>query len=687
MTPGTGRPDALLDASDLPYELPRFCDIAVEDYAPGIERAMAEQRQAVAAITQDDSEPTFENTLVPLELSGVRLTRAVRIFKNLCDADSSDQLDAIDAELAPKLAAHNDAILLDPELYDRLQAVAARGEDLDAESHYLLERYLTWFTLAGAALGEDGKQRLKQINSRISELQTQFKIELQADTNDSALLITDVDELAGLGAGEISAAQQAAAERGLTDGYLLTLVLPTAHPYLAQLSHASTRARLSDAQRARGSRGNAHDTRAILLELVRLRAERARLLGFESHAAVVTADSTAKTPEAVRALLTRLAGPAAANAKLEQAQLEAMAGGPVSAADWPFYAEQVRSAEYDIDLAALRPYFEAEKVIHDGVFFCANRLFGLTFTERGDLQGYHPGVRVFEVTEEDGSPVGLYLLDLYTRDSKRGGAWMESLVDAASLTGTVTAVVLNNLNVAQPAPGQPTLLTYEETGTLFHEFGHALHGLLGRSTYPELSGTNVFTDFVEFPSQVNEMWLLWPETLSNFAIHHETGDPIPAEVIERLRAAETFNEGYQTSEYLAAALIDFAWHSLTPEQVPDSVDEIAAFEAATLAAAGLENPAVPSRYGSPYFAHSFTGGYAASYYAYIWAEVLDADTAEWFAANGGLTRENGELYRRHVIGFGGTREPLSAYLEWRGRPAPIEPLLKRRGLLGTGSTG
>ncbi len=670
----------LLDASDLPYQLPRFADIAIADYLPAIEQAMAQQREAISAITADPAAPSFENTLVALELSGVRLSRAMRIFSNLSSADASDELDAIDTELSPKLAAHNDAILLDSALYARLEAVQRSGQDLDPESAYLLERYLTSFKLAGAGLDADAKQRLETINSRISELQTDFRIKLQADTNDSAVIVKDAGELDGLTAGELSAAQQAAAERGHSDSYLLSLVLPTPHPYLKSLTDPEMRARLSAAQRARGSRGNEHDTRAIALELVKLRAQRAQLLGFPNHAAVVTADSVAKTPEAVRALLTRLAEPAAKNARLEQAKLEAEAGAPISAADWPFYAERVRAAEYDIDLAALRPYFEAERVLHDGVFFSATRLFGLSFTERPDLHGYHPDVRVFEVSEANGSPVGLYLLDLYTRESKGGGAWMNSLVNAASLTGTVTAVVVNNLNVAKPAEGEPTLLSFEETTTLFHEFGHALHGLLGRSRYPELSGTNVFTDWVEFPSQVNEMWLLWPETLSNFAIHHLTGETIPADLVDRLRAAETFNAGYKTSEYLSAALIDLAWHSLTPEQVPTSVDEIAAFEAAALAEVGLDNPAVPPRYITPYFAHIFAGGYAASYYAYIWAEVLDADTSEWFEAQGGLTRENGEAYRANVIGFGGTREPLSAYLEWRGRPAPIEPLLKRRGL-------
>jgi peptidyl-dipeptidase Dcp len=680
-------PNPLLDPSDLPYQLPRFSEISSEQYVPAIEQAMAEQRAAIDAILAAPEPVSFENTLVPLELSGVRLSRALRIFHNLASSDSNEALDAIDAELSPKLAAHNDAILLDAVLFARLEAVAEHAENLDAESAYLLERYLTWFRLAGAALNPEDKARLRQINSRMSQLSTTFKIELQADSNDAAVAFDTAAELDGLTSGELSAAQQAAEDRGLPGKYLLTLVLPTPHPYLGSLTNAESRARLSAAQRSRGSRGNAHDTRPILLELAKLRAERAQLLGFANHAAVSTADSVAKTPEAVAAMLSRLATPAAANARAEQVKLEAVADGSLGAADWPYWAEQVRKAEYDIDLAALRPYFEAEKVLHDGVFFTAHRLFGLNFTERTDLHGYHPDVRVFEVTEEDGSPVGLYLLDLYARESKRGGAWMNSLVDAASLTGTVTAVVVNNLNVPKPAAGEPTLLTYEAIETLFHEFGHALHGLLGRSRYPELSGTSVFTDWVEFPSQVNEMWVLWPETLQNFAIHHQTGEPIPAELIDRLRAAQTFNEGYKTSEYLAAAVIDQAWHTLTPEQVPTDVDEIAAFEAAALAEVGLENPAVPSRYASPYFAHIFAGGYGARYYSYIWAEMFDADTAEWFEANAGLTRENGELYRQNVIGFGGTREPLAAYLEWRGRPAPIEPLLKRRGLVSAQQTG
>jgi peptidyl-dipeptidase Dcp len=673
----------LLDPSDLPYQLPRFADIAVSDYAPAIRTAMARQQEAIAAICADPEPPSFANTLEALERSGVTLRRALAIFGNLASADATPEIDAIDAELAPQLAAHSDAILLNATLFARIEAVAAGGEELDPEAAYLLERTLCAFRLAGAGLNDADKARLSVINGRLSELSTAFKVNLQADSNDLAVRFDSAEELNGLSAGELSAARQAAEDRGHPGAYLVSLVLPTAHPYLSTLTDAGARARLSAAQRARGCRGNAHDTRAIALEIVALRAERAQLLGFANHAAAVTSDRIAKTPEAVMAMLTRLAAPAAANAAAEQARLERRAGAPITAADWPYWAERVRAADYAVDLAALRPYFEAERVLQQGVFASASALYGLHFRERPDLAGYHPDVRTFEVMEEDGTPVGLYLLDLYARETKRGGAWMNSLVDAASLTGTVTAVVVNNLNVPKPAPGEPTLLTFEQARTLFHEFGHALHGLLGRSRYPELSGTSVPSDWVEFPSQANEMWLLWPDTLAAFAVHHETGEPIPAEVVARLRAAETFNEGFATSEYLAAAILDMAWHQLTPEQVPAGVEAIAAFEAEALAAVGLDNPAIPPRYGTSTFAHIFAGGYGAGYYSYIWAEVYDADTEQWFIEQGGRTRANGELYRRHVLGLGGTREPLGAYQSWRGRPAPIEPLLARRGLAGT----
>jgi peptidyl-dipeptidase Dcp len=671
--------DALLAVSDLPYQLPDFARIRDEDYGPAIEAAMAEQLAAIAAITSDPAPADVANTLVPLELSGTTLTRVLGVFHNKAGADATPAVDAVRAEFAPRLAAHSDAIRLDPALWQRLQAVAADRDRLDPEAAYLVERYVTGFRLAGAALDEDDKSRLRALNEEISRNETAFELALQADSNDLAVVVDDPADLDGLTPGEISAAEAAAEARGLAGRHLLTLVLPTAHPHLASLTDRDVRRRLSQAQRTRGARGGEHDTRALALAILRLRAERARLLGFANHAALVTADNTAGTPEAVRSLLERLAAPAARNARREQEALADQAGFGIEPWDWPFYAERVRTAQYDVDLAALRPWFEAERVLRDGVFFAAERLYGLAFVERDDLVGHHPDVRVFEVSR-DGEPIGLYLLDLYTRDSKRGGAWMSSFVDQSRLTGTDTAVVVNNLNVPKPAAGEATLLTWDETRTLFHEFGHALHGLLARATYPSLAGTAVFRDFVEYPSQVNEMWMLWPEVLASYAIHHETGEPIPEDVVQRIRAAETFNEGFGTSEYLAAALVDLAWHELAPEDVPTDPEEVQAFERRALAAVGLDNPAVPPRYSTPYFAHSLSSGYASAYYSYIWSEVLDADTVAWFEDNGGLTRENGEAYLEHVIGIGGTRDPLESYAAWRGRPAPIEPLLRRRGL-------
>lgn len=675
--------DALLEPSDLPHRLPRFADIAIEDYGPAIEQGMAEQLAALAAITASADEPTFENTLVALERSGERLDRVLRVFFSLLSADSSDALDELHAAYAPRLAAHQDALLLDDVLFARVNAVHEKRAELEGEDRYLVERYHRDLVLAGAALGPTEKARLRELNQEISGLEAAFGQAAQADSNDLAVVVDTVEELAGLTPGEISAAAAAAEGRGLAGKFLITLTLFTAHPYLSVLENRELRQRLFEAQLARGSRGNANDTRGIALDALRLRAEKAQLLGFDSYAGLVTADNTAGTPKAVRDMLERLAAPAARNARAEQAALEASARSEdglsgIEAWDWPFYAEKVRVSEYDVDLAVLRPWFEADRVLHDGVFFAAGRLYGLTFQERPDLQGYHPEVRVFEVFR-DGEPIGLFLLDLYTRDSKKGGAWMNSYVTANTLLGEPSAIVTNNLNVPKPAPGEPTLLTFDQVNTLFHEFGHALHGLLARATYPRFAATSVYRDFVEYPSQVNEMWMLWPEVLANYAVHHETGEPIPADVLGKLEASATFNEGFATSEYLAAALIDLAWHELGPGDLPTSPEAVEEFEAAALSAVGLDNPAVRARYYTAYFKHIF-GGYASAYYSYIWSEVLDADTVAWFQENGGLTRENGEAYVRYVIGIGGTRDPLESYAEWRGRPAPIAPLLERRGL-------
>ncbi|WP_411722489.1 M3 family metallopeptidase [Mycetocola sp.] len=672
-----------LAPSGLPYQLPPFADIRDEHYAGAFERGMAEQLAEIDAIVTSTDGPTFENTILALERSGRILERVGNVFFNKSSADSNPLTLALEEELAPLLAAHSDAIRLNPALYARISAVHDRLDELglDDEARYLVKRHHTQFTLAGAGLGDSDKEQLRALNGTLSTLTTRFEKNLLADTNDLAVVFDDMAELDGLSAGEIAAAAQAARERGLENSYLLSLVLPTGHPTLTSLTRRDVRERIMRASRTRGIRGGEHDNRGLVLEITRLRAERAELLGFDSHAAFVTADETAGNPENVAAMLGSLAPAAARNARAEQADLQALVDAgeetyDVESWDWAFLTEQVRAARFAVDKAAMRPYFGAERVLSDGIFFAAEQLYGVRFAERTDLVAYHSEVRVFEVTEADGTPVGLYLLDLHTRDSKRGGAWMNPLIAQNTLLDQPT-VVVNNLNVPRPAPGAPTLLSFDEVRTLFHEFGHALHGLFARVSYPRFAGTNVYRDFVEFPSQVNEMWMLWPEVLANYAVHHETGERMPQALVDNIRRSVSFNEGFLTSEYLAAAMLDQAWHRIDSGTI---VDDVAAFESDALAAAGLDNPAVPTRYSSTYFAHTFSGGYDAGYYSYIWSEVLDADAVEWFTENGGLTRDNGDRFRSLVLGVGGSKDPLEAYREFRGRDARIEPLLVRRGL-------
>lgn len=665
-----------LAESTLPYQLPDFAAVREEHFAEAFEIGMVEQLAEVDAITAQREPATFENTIVPLERSGRVLDRVASVFFTLASSDTTDAIQTLEEELAPRLAAHHDAITLDPALFARVDAVYRDRDALDAEQRYLVERHRIEMVLAGAALDDEAKQTLRELNQRLSSLTTRFEKNLLDDTNDLAVHITDAAELDGLAPGELSAAREAAEARGL-DGWLVTLVLPTGHPWLASLTNAQTRERIMTASRARGIRGGEHDNRELVLELVRLRAERAKLLGFRDHASVVTADETSGSPAAVASLLTRLAPAAARNAHTERDDLAAHFGRELQASDWAYAADAVRRERFTVDTAALREWFEAERVLQHGVFFAAGRLYGLRFTEREDLRGWNDEVRVFEVHDDDG-PLGLYLLDLYTRDAKRGGAWMNSLVERNDLLGT-GAVVTNNLNVPRPAEGSPTLLTLDEVETLFHEFGHALHGLFAHARFPSLAGTNVFRDFVEFPSQVNEMWAMWPEVLANYAHHVETGEPLDPAIADRLREAARAGQGFATSEYLQAALLDQAWHTLDADAAAQ-VTDVADFEARALADAGLADVAVPPRYATTYFAHVFAGGYDAGYYSYIWSEVLDADTVEWFRENGGLSRENGERFRRLLLQTAGTRDPLAAYRDFRGRDAELEPLLRRRGL-------
>ena len=685
-------------ASDLPYGLPDLAAIRDEHYLPAFEAGMAAERAEVEAILTDPEPPTEENTLLALERSGRLLHHVATVFFNRTSADSSPALDELEERVAPLLSAHTDAIQLDPRLHARVEALHTRVEAgevaLPPDSAWALAELRRELVRAGVATSPETQQRIREINARISTLESAFGRELLADQNASAVLVEDEADLEGLPADAVAAARQAAADRGHARGYLLELVLPTGQPPLASLRRRQVRRRVHEASVRRGARGGEHDTRAILLELARLRAERAQLLGFPHHAAYVADDGTARTADAVEGMLSRLAPAAAANAHREAADLQDALrrdlGDPDATLepwDWAYYADRVRQERYALDDAALRPYLELERVVHEGVFHAAERLYGLTFERRADLVGYHPDVRVYEVRDgagPDASPVGLFLADWYTRESKRGGAWMNNLVDQSHLLGE-RPVVVNNLNIPKPPAGEPTLLTWDEVITLFHEFGHALHGLFSDVRLPSQSGTEVPRDFVEYPSQVNEMWAWHPDVLARYAVHHVTGEPMPSEWVETMIASRQYNEGFSTTEYLAAAILDQAWHRLTPEEVPTDVADVEAFEARALEAAGIAVPAVPPRYRTSYFNHAFGGGYAAAYYSYIWSEVLDADTVTWFgedSADGGLDRAKGDRFRRVLLSRGGSLDVMDAFRELRDRDPEIAPLLDRRGLAG-----
>lgn len=675
-----------LHESPRPYLLPDYPMITDEHYAPAFDAGMAQHRAEVEAIVTNPEPPTFDNTVAALQRSGQVLGRVSAVFFSRASAHTNPEIEALQATIAPKLAAHRDAIALDPRLFARLRDLHSRRDDLglDEESRRLLDELVDDAVRDGAELDDACKDRLRELNAAISTLATAFGSDLLADTNAAAVAVDDPARLDGLSPGAIAAAAATAEARG-RDGYLLTLVLPTGQPVLASLTDRALREQLHTASTSRGARGGDHDTRATVSELARLRAERARLLGFRDHASYVIADNTAGTVEAVTAMLADLVPAAVANAEAEAAELQAAvdavgAGHRLEAWDWTFYAERVRRERFAVDAATLRPYLELERVLRDGVFQAAGLLYGLRFVERDDLPMYHDDVRIWEVFDglgEDAEPLGLYGADFYARESKRGGAWMNALVSQSRLLGR-RPVVMNTLNIAEPAGGEPTLLTFDEVTTLFHEFGHALHGLLSDVVHPHFSGTSVPRDFVEFPSQVNEMWALWPEVLAGYARHHETGEPLPADVAERLRAGRSYGEGFATTEYLAAAVLDLAWHTLT-DDVPGA-DEVQRFEAEALAKAGIALDAVPPRYRSTYFNHVFAGGYSAGYYSYIWSEVLDADTVEWFGENGGLRRENGDAFRAALLSRGGAVDPMEAYRAFRGRDPEIGPLLARRGL-------
>ena len=623
--------------STLEFELPPFERIRDEHYLPAFYAGCAAHLGEIDTIVKQN-DVTFENTIVAMERAGQLLMRVLIVFYNKSSSDTSPALDKIEEEIAPKLSAHMDSIRLNPALFARIKSLHERKDslNLDAESAWLLERYHMDFIHAGAHLSEADRETLMSYNERLSVLETQYGQKVLADANDLAIVVDSVEELDGLSETQIATAAAAAKARDLEGKWVIPMVNFTGHPLLSALTNRGLRERIMKNSLIKASRGNENDVQDIIKEFVNLRAKRAELFGFKTHAEYVTSDQTAGTPGHVHTMLRRIAPAAVRNARAEaadiQAAIDAEDGGfEIQSWDWDFYTERVRIEKYNVDTTKFKPYFELERVLQDGVFFAATKLFGITFNERHDLVAYHPEARVFEVHNEDGSALALFVFDAYARESKRGGAWMNNLVDQSHLLGQ-KPIIVNNLNVPKPPAGEPTLLTFDETNTLFHEFGHALHGMLSNVNYPRFSGTSTPRDFVEFPSQVNEMWMLWPEVVENYAKHYVTGEALPQEWIDNLNATETFNQGHATTSYLEAAILDLAWHELDSNAKVDDVQE------------------------------------------------FEAETVEWFTNNGGLTRQNGDHFRNTLLSRGGSQDALQLFRNFRGQDASIEPLLKRRGL-------
>jgi peptidyl-dipeptidase Dcp len=675
----------LLTISSLQFGYPPFDLIKNEHFEPAMIQGMAEQRAEIAAIASNVAPPTFENTLVAMEQSGQLLDRAATVFFGLSSAHTNDDIEAIQVRMSPQFAEHGDAILLDSQLFNRIDALYRERANLslDPESLRLLEETYRDFVRAGALLTESGQERMRAINAEMASLQTAFRQNVLSEVNARAIVVDDPEQLDGLSEGEIASAKAAAVERGLEDQWVIPLLNTSGQPALARLTHRDLRERIYRASVGRGSSGGDYDNRQTISKIMTLRAERANLLGYPNHAAFNLEDQTAKTTEAVNDRLTGLAPVAVANAKTEAAQLQALIaaeGGDfdLAAWDWSYYSERLRAQKYDFDESELKPYFELDNVLTRGVFYAAERLYGITFELRDDLPVYHETVRVWEVRNADDSVLALFVEDMYARASKRGGAWAMSYVSQSGLMGT-QPVSANHLNIPRPPAGEPTLLTWDEVTTLFHEFGHALHSMFADVQYP--SSLSVPRDFVEYPSQVNEMWASWPEILSNYAIHYETGESLSLELLEKVSASAQFNEGFRSTEYLAASLLDQAWHQRSVDELPDA-EGVLDFEANALNEAGAYFEVVPPRYRTTYFSH-IVGGYSAGYYSYIWSEVLDADTVEWFIENDGLQRDNGDHFRATLLSRGGSEDAMTLYRNFRGRDAALEPLLKRRGLTST----
>ncbi|MGV8959846.1 MAG: peptidyl-dipeptidase Dcp [Stenotrophomonas sp.] len=681
--PADASTNPLLSASTLPFQAPPFDKIQDSDYLPAFKQGMTLHLAEVRKIADNPEPATFDNTIEALERSGETLGRVSRIFFGLVQADTSDARQKIQEEVAPLLAAHQDEISLDPKLFARVKTLYDQRQTLglDDVQNHLLERDYQEFVRAGAQLSDADKDTLRKLNVEETTLSTQFHTRLVAATAAGAVVVDDKARLGGLDDGAIAAAAEDAKARKLDGKYLLALQNTTQQPELVSLSDRTLRSEVMQASQTRAEKGDAHDTRQTIQRLAQLRAQKAKLLGFENYAAYSLGDQMAKTPAMALKLLTDTVPAATAKARGELAEIQkvidAQKGGfKATAADWDFYAEQVRKAKFDLDETQIRPYFELDNVLKNGVFYAATELYGITFKERTDIPTYHPDMKVYEVFDKDGSSLALFYTDYFKRDSKSGGAWMDVFVEQDGLTGT-KPVVYNVCNFTKPAPGQPALLSFDDVTTLFHEFGHALHGMFSNVKYPSIAGTSTSRDFVEFPSQFNEHWALDPKVFANYAKHYKTGEAMPQPLVDKIIKARTFNQGYATTEYLAAALLDLSWHTLKADAPLQDVDT---FEAASLKRFKVDMPQVPPRYRTSYFDHIWGGGYSAGYYAYFWAEVLDHDAFQWFKEHGGLTPENGQIFRDKVLSRGNSVELAKLYRDFRGKDPSVEPLLENRGL-------
>jgi peptidyl-dipeptidase Dcp len=669
--------------STLPLQAPPFDKIKDTDYQPGIEEGMKEQLAEIDKIANNAAPPNFENTIVEMEKSGQMLNRATATFFNIVGADTNPTLDKVQTAVAPKLAAHQDAIFLNPKLFARVKAVYDQRDNLklDPESKQLLKVYYNQFIHAGANLSDKDKARLREINKEDATLSTSFQQKLLAGTKAGALVIDNKADLAGLSDQEIAAAADAAKARKVPGKWVIPLQNTTQQPLLVSLKNRDLRQKLFEHSWTRTEKSDATDTRATIERLTQIRAEKAKLLGYPNYAAYVLYDQMAKTPEAVQKFIAQLTSATRAKAADEAKQIQ----GAINADgqhfqlkpwDWEMYSEKVRKAKYDLDQNQLKPYFELNKVLHDGVFYAAGKLYGITFKERHDLPVYQPDVRVFEVTDKDGSTLGLMYFDYFKRDSKQGGAWMSNFVGQSTLLNQ-RPVIYNVANFTKPAPGQPALLSFDDVTTMFHEFGHALHGLFANTKYPTLSGANTARDWVEFPSQFNEHWALYPDVLKHFAVHYKTGKTIPQALVDKIKKSQTWNQGYELGELLAASQLDLQWHSLPASAPKQDVDK---FETQALKNTHTDFPNVPPRYRSSYFLHIWANGYAAGYYAYQWTVMLDDDAYAWFENNGGLTRENGQRFRDMILSKGHTEDYDVMFKRFYGKEPDVGPMLKHRGL-------